>query len=131
MSVYLITAREVGRVKIGCAYDPRVRLEKLQAASPVPLALEALLQGAYEEERAIHKLFADDRLHGEWFTLTDEIEAVIAANPAPRWLTKEDLQQFMPVRPPRNDRDHDELHEIKKRLARGDIHFPFRERAEA
>jgi hypothetical protein len=126
VSVYFITAREVGRVKIGCAYDPFQRLEKLQQMSPCELVLEAVLKGSHAEERAIHKLFVDERVRGEWFTITDEIEKAIAANPAPRRLTKHELRELMPHRPPRNPQERDELREIHKRARAGDIHFPFR-----
>lgn len=83
MSVYLITAREVGKVKIGCANDPWDRLEKLRTASPVELSLEAVLAGAYEEERAYHQRFAAHRVRGEWFNLCPEIESLILASAAP------------------------------------------------
>lgn len=131
MSVYFITAREVGRVKIGCAYDPFLRLERLQTASPVTLKLEALLKGSHAEERQIHKLFADERCHGEWFVITEEIERAIAANPAPRRLSSDELRRLMPPAKARTPEDHSELRELKRRIASGDIHFPFRELAEA
>lgn len=126
MSVYFITAREVGRVKIGCAFDPHQRFEKIQAMSPCELKLEAILKGSHAEERAIHKLFCEERIRGEWFELTDEIEAVILANPAPRKLSEKEMRELMPHKPPKNDFERDELREIKRRLATGDIHFPFR-----
>lgn len=131
MSVYFITAREVGKVKIGCAFNPAQRLAHMQTMSPCDLVWEAVLPGAYEQERELHKLFADERVRGEWFILTEEIEAVIAANRAPRQLSEEEMRRLMPTKAPRDDRDRDELQEIRKRLARGDIHFPFREQVPA
>lgn len=130
MSVYFITAREVGRVKIGCAYDPEQRLAKLQTMSPCDLALEAVLHGTYAEEGQIHKLFEEERVRGEWFTITEEIEAVIAANRAPKKLSKKDIQTLQPVKPPREPVDRSGLQEINKRLRSGDIHFPFRTQTE-
>jgi hypothetical protein len=127
VSVYLITAREVNRVKIGCAYNPHQRLERLQTMSPCLLVLEAVLKGSHAEERAIHKLFDDERVRGEWFEITDEIERVITANPAPKKLTRQEMSDLMPHRTPRTPVERDELREIRKRLARGDIHFPFRQ----
>jgi hypothetical protein len=83
MSVYFITAREVGRVKIGCGYDPWDRLERLKTGSPVELALEAVIDGSYDEERELHRQFAGHRIRGEWFNLCPEIEALIISLPAP------------------------------------------------
>lgn len=59
MSTYFITCRQIGFVKIGCAYDPFKRLATLQAANPLELTLEALFVGAYAEERGLP---ADRRL---------------------------------------------------------------------
>lgn len=126
MSVYFITAREVGKVKIGCAYDPAQRLERMQGGSPCKLVLEALLKGSYAEERQIHKLFADERLHGEWFVITEEIEKAIAANRVGRAPNKEEMARLMPAKPPREPHERSELRELKRRLKSGDIHFPFR-----
>jgi hypothetical protein len=83
VSVYFITAREVGMVKIGCAYEPHRRMTFMQTACPVGLALEAILPGAYAEEKRHHEMFAEHRVRGEWFKITPEIEALIAANQAP------------------------------------------------
>lgn len=105
MSVYFITAREVGMVKIGCAYEPARRMAHMQTMSPCELALEAIFPGAYQEEKELHLQFASQRVRGEWFRITPEIEAVIASAPPPP--------------PPRNA-------SIEERAAVGDIHFPFR-----
>jgi hypothetical protein len=81
MSVYFITAREVGMVKIGCAFNPRSRFNTIQTSSPVEVALEAWVSGSYPEEREFHSRFAHLRVRGEWFKLTPEIEEIIASNP--------------------------------------------------
>jgi hypothetical protein len=70
-------------VKIGCAYNPYHRMTHMQTCCPVELVVEALLPGAYAEERRHHALFAEHRVRGEWFKITPEIEALIASNPAP------------------------------------------------
>lgn len=130
MSVYFITAREVGRVKVGCAFNPHDRFERLQTASPVELALEAVMRGAHKEERELHLRFAADRLHGEWFNITPEIELMILTYRAPKRLKRADLVSLLPEKPPRDPEDHWELKMLKKKLASGDIHFPFRALAE-
>jgi hypothetical protein len=83
VSVYFITARQVGMVKIGCAFNPRRRLDTMQCGCPIDLALEAWVAGDYTEEREFHSRFKDLRVRGEWFNLSLEIETIIAANPVP------------------------------------------------
>lgn len=78
MSVYFITARALGQVKIGTSDKPYLRLKALQTGSPVPLALERLIDGGVEDERALHGRFSGLRLSGEWFELTAELEAFMA-----------------------------------------------------
>ena len=80
MAVYFITAREVGRVKIGYTDGtPRDRFNWINANSPVAVALEAVLEGGREQERAFHIKFAEHCVKGEWFALCPEIEALIEA----------------------------------------------------
>ena len=64
--VYFIRA-ETGQIKIGISYDPVGRLHDLRGASPVPLKLLGAIPGGIEQEIALHKRFAKQRLHGEWF----------------------------------------------------------------
>jgi uncharacterized protein (UPF0335 family) len=83
MSVYFITARELGRVKIGfTAGDPDVRRAALQVGCPSRLRLEAVIPGHVVAEAELHHRFADHRIVGEWFALTDDIEQIIAGAPA-------------------------------------------------
>jgi hypothetical protein len=83
MSVYFATCRETGTVKIGHSVDPWSRLPELQLACPLPITIEAILPGGREEELGFHRRFEDQRIRGEWFTICEMIELVIAANPAP------------------------------------------------
>lgn len=83
MSVYFITCRMVNMVKIGCAYNPRRRLDTMQCGCPVELTLEAMLKGSFVEEREYHARFDHLRVRGEWFRITAEIEEIIVANPPP------------------------------------------------
>lgn len=73
--IYFITAREIGRVKIGFSDEPRQRFVKMRTDSPVPLELERICDGGKADERALHDRFASARLQGEWFALIPEIEA--------------------------------------------------------
>lgn len=83
MSVYFATCREANAVKIGSSLDPHDRLSAIQIGCPLPITIEAILPGGYEEEFTFHRRFEHSRIHGEWFTICEMIEAIIAANPAP------------------------------------------------
>ena len=69
--LYLIYARDVGRVKIGLSNDPTKRLKQLQTGSPVELELFAFknYQNAHVKESELHQRFQNKRVHGEWFEL--------------------------------------------------------------
>lgn len=77
MSVYFITCRDQGICKIGYAQNPKARRSSLQTAFPSKLVLEATIPGSAEVERGLHQRFAEHRLSGEWFTITDELDAFI------------------------------------------------------
>lgn len=73
--IYFITAREIGRVKIGYSAEPRSRFIKMRTDSPVPLELERICDGTLSDERILHAQFAHWRCEGEWFELSPAIEA--------------------------------------------------------
>ncbi len=92
--IYFVTAREVGRVKIGFSENPRARFGKICSDSPFPLALERICEGDEEAESALHALFAAHRVQGEWFRICPEIEAHMDTLPAPAKREKS-LNQIM------------------------------------
>lgn len=141
MSVYFITCRETSTVKIGNSGSPHGRLRDLQTMCPLPLALEAVLPGRHKQEFALHRQFANDRLRGEWFRLSEQIEAIIAANPPmpelppsipdpglvvkPRWQTdRERSERFLEKYQAAQVAAGKSL--LAKKERAGDIHFPFR-----
>lgn len=79
--IYFVTAREIGRVKIGFSDEPRGRFIKMRTDSPVPLVLERICDGERADEAALHSLFQADRLSGEWFNLSGVIEAHMGTLP--------------------------------------------------
>lgn len=83
MSVYFVTCRELGMVKIGHARSVKKRLSILQTSSPLPLTLERVIEGDREREHELHRRFAGDRVRGEWFRLTRAIEQLIADGDPP------------------------------------------------
>lgn len=74
-SVYVIKADALAGVyKIRKSENPQRRLADLRTASPTPLSLHSswCVRSYSFLEIQLHKRYADQRLHGEWFQLTDE-----------------------------------------------------------
>jgi hypothetical protein len=82
MSVYVITARDVGMAKIGYSNAPKRRLALLQTGSPAKLILEAVIPASRENEKQLHEAFSKSRGHCEWFKINADMESLIEAFPA-------------------------------------------------
>lgn len=67
--IYFIQAEGVGHIKIGFtdSEDAGVRLATLQTGSPVQLRLIGTIPGTVEDEKNLHRRFASECVHGEWF----------------------------------------------------------------
>lgn len=78
-NVYFIRQCDGGPTKIGLATDVNARLAALQTAHAYPLHVAGVWPGATsDDEKMLHSKFADKRLNGEWFDLTDdELEVAI------------------------------------------------------
>lgn len=77
MPVYFIVNNEHNdhsklQVKVGLSKDVKVRLRKLQTGNPYELRLMGWIEtGDHRSlEYDLHKRYAGQRLHGEWFALT-------------------------------------------------------------
>ena len=81
MSVYIITDRAAGVCKIGYSQMPKKRLTMLRTSSAADLQLEAVIPGDLNCERDLHAEHSAAHVRREWFTVTDAIEALIAAFP--------------------------------------------------
>src|SRR5687767_8824716 len=68
---------ERGPIKIGLSVSPAVRLFELQAGCPYPLRLLVEINGSFADEAALHRRFAADRIHGEWFRCSDDLWSAI------------------------------------------------------
>jgi DNA-binding XRE family transcriptional regulator len=64
--IYLINF-ENKFLKIGYTNHIRKRLSTLQVSIPIKLEVLALIEGDYEKERELHKLFHHLSENGEWF----------------------------------------------------------------
>lgn len=74
---YVYFLRGGDMVKIGRSNDAAARICDLRRMSPIPLELVALLKGA-EKEKRLHRKFAEERSHGEWFRVSGRVERFIS-----------------------------------------------------
>ncbi len=65
--VYFVRCVVTGAIKIGFSEDILARFRDLQSGAPEPLELVHTISGGIQEERRLHRLFASERMHGEWF----------------------------------------------------------------
>lgn len=74
--VYFVQAGDA--VKIGMSKDIPKRLRTLRTMSPLPLELLGAVPGGRQEEAELHREWATQRLHGEWFRAAPELLGRIA-----------------------------------------------------
>lgn len=73
--VYFVRQAEDDIFKIGMTNKvPKSRLEQLQVNSPFELSIFGLIGtvDARKVEKQLHRKFRDQRLHGEWFSLSEQ-----------------------------------------------------------
>lgn len=75
--VYLVRAGMDGPFKIGRSTNVPDRVATLQTANHTSLRLVAQLPGGVEVERLLHRRFAPNRLHGEWFEPSPDLVAFV------------------------------------------------------
>ncbi|MFS0736905.1 GIY-YIG nuclease family protein [Sphingomonas sp. 1P06PA] len=67
-----------GLIKIGCGYVPRNRIKAVRDANGARPEFLAAMPGSFALEKRVHSAFWQERQHGEWFTATPQLEALIA-----------------------------------------------------
>lgn len=76
--IYFIRGKQSKRIKIGYTGGDGVsRLAQLQTGSPEELELLATVDGGLDIEKRYHELFADCRVHGEWFEPSWELRELL------------------------------------------------------
>lgn len=70
--IYVLGTPGSNTVKIGRTANLTKRVADIQRMSPVPLDVLWTHPGGSELEAALHRHFADQRSHGEWFTFDDD-----------------------------------------------------------
>ena len=99
MTVYFIASRDA--LKIGFAVDVRARLSELQTGNAHELVLVATAPGTVEDERALHRRFAAQKVRGEWFRPDTEILSWVAHHAAPGPCVRVRAGRRSPARKPR------------------------------
>lgn len=74
MTGYVYAMLSCDRVKIGYTERPKQRLSEANTMSPFPVDLLRCDEGSINDERRLHKKFADLRLHGEWFAFCGPVK---------------------------------------------------------
>lgn len=76
---YIYLFESQGLYKIGRSHTPAIRRRRLQTGSPTPIRTVHTLKTVFHKwiEQQLHSRFADKRVRGEWFALTDEDVAYI------------------------------------------------------
>ncbi len=76
-TIYVLKAGP--HVKIGWTQNLEERIKALRTGSPLPLTLVGTCSGTKARERALHREFISARTQGEWFALSDQQMATLAA----------------------------------------------------
>lgn len=87
--IYFIQAGEDGPVKIGFAktvVGVHRRLAGFQTSHHETLRLLGYLEGSREDEATLHRVFADARVRGEWFSPVPDLLDAAASKDVARWL---------------------------------------------
>lgn len=67
-----------GPIKIGCSVHVDRRVYEMSNWSPIPLEIVASVPGSPFDEHSLHRQFAAERMHGEWFRASDRLLRFIA-----------------------------------------------------
>jgi DNA-binding XRE family transcriptional regulator len=76
--VYFLKAEN--RIKIGFATNPSKRIASIQTSSPFKLDVVLIIDGNFETEQNLHKMFREYRHTGEWFEFVEPIKKFIEDN---------------------------------------------------
>ena len=79
--IYFIQGDEGSPIKIGLTSweEPAHRMALLQTGNPQKLRLLWAVSGDWSAENRLHRIFAADRMQGEWFACTPRLRDLIAS----------------------------------------------------
>ena len=81
---FVYFARAGNKVKIGVSKNPQQRLGSIKTGSSNKVRIYYVTPGDMALERDLHRLFAADRVNGEWFIYSSQIRGWIEADEAKR-----------------------------------------------
>jgi hypothetical protein len=67
-SIYLMIDNNTGYYKIGRSKNPKIRESTLQSEKPT-IQMIFNIEGKVHDEKALHDMYSDKRIRGEWFDL--------------------------------------------------------------
>jgi hypothetical protein len=103
--IYFIQAGgDGGLIKIGLTVDLGKRFSALKSSCPAELTLLGFEHGRREEEKALHRRFAEHRMSGEWFSPHPDIMDTPSGSRKRRKTTSERVDPTKPAAIVVNDR---------------------------
>lgn len=81
---FIYFARAGNKVKIGISKNPRQRLGGIRTGNSNRVSIYYVTPGDMALERELHRLFASDRVNGEWFIYSGQIRSWIEEDEAKR-----------------------------------------------
>lgn len=75
-----------GRIKIGRAADVERRISHISTGSPFRPTIILTVSGSLSAEKELHARFAEDRVHREWFRLSDHLRRYLIKRLCPAGL---------------------------------------------
>jgi hypothetical protein len=75
---FVYFAYSAGRIKIGYSRGTAVRQQQLATAGPIDPVMILLIHGGPKDEAALHVQFAEERVRGEWFVLSDHLRVYLS-----------------------------------------------------
>lgn len=74
---FIYFAYSAGRIKIGYTRGTFVRHKQLTYTGPFPPVIVLVMCGTIADEHGLHSDFDADRLHGEWFSLSEALRTYL------------------------------------------------------
>lgn len=103
--IYFLQAGPGGPIKIGISADPAARLVELQTGCPWPLFCLFKAEGSVQNERDLHAVFDEDRIHREWFHPSRPLLGLIEAAKVAGFTWPEPAMRSERSPPVRSERD--------------------------